>query len=93
MAILAIRARDYKFAEKPDHSPVTDADIVSQYVILEGLKSATPGIPVISEEFPAKGIGPVPNVFWLVDLWTAHGNLPLALTSLSLISVFLEAIR
>lgn len=66
-AILAIRARGYKFAEKPDHSPVTDADIVSQHVILAGLKSATPGIPVISEELPAKGIGPVPNVFWLVD--------------------------
>lgn len=66
-AILAVQTRGYKVTEKSDRSPVTDADIVSQQVILAGLKSATPEIPIVSEELPAKGTEPAPNVFWLVD--------------------------
>ena len=66
-AILAVRASGYKVAEKSDRSPVTDADIVSQQVILAGLKSATPDIPVVAEELPANATGPLRNVFWMVD--------------------------
>lgn len=66
-AILRVKSRGYKIAEKADHSPVTEADIVPQKIILEGLNLATPDIPVVAEEFPAKVTGSVSNIFWLVD--------------------------
>ena len=33
-AILRVKSRGYKIAEKADHSPVTEADIVPQKIIL-----------------------------------------------------------
>lgn len=66
-AILAVRAQGYRLTEKSDHSPVTDADIVSQQVILAGLKSATPDIPAFAEETPIFVTGSAPRIFWLVD--------------------------
>lgn len=65
IVVLAIRSRGFKVTAKPDHSPVTEADIASQALILAGLRSATPGIPVIAEESPTRRISSA--CFWLVD--------------------------
>jgi 3'(2'), 5'-bisphosphate nucleotidase len=64
--ILALRARGYQTTEKADRSPVTDADIASQGIIVAGLRSATPDVPVIAEESPSATGIPSP-IFWLVD--------------------------
>ena len=55
--------------EKADGSPVTLADEAAEAVILPALRALTPGIPVVSEEEVAQGIGPsrVGARFWLVD--------------------------
>jgi 3'(2'), 5'-bisphosphate nucleotidase len=55
--------------EKVDGSPVTLADEAAEAVILPALRALTPGIPVVSEEEVAQGIGPsrVGARFWLVD--------------------------
>ncbi len=54
---------------KADGSPVTLADDAAEAVILPALRALTPGIPVVSEEEVAQGIGPsrVGARFWLVD--------------------------
>jgi len=53
---------------KPDHSPVTEADLMSHNAILEFLKKLTPDIPVISEEAEFQNnININANQFWLVD--------------------------
>jgi 3'(2'), 5'-bisphosphate nucleotidase len=53
---------------KADSSPVTDADLRSEAVILDGLRRLAPAIPVISEE-GATAMGPpvVADRFFLVD--------------------------
>ena len=54
---------------KADASPVTAADEASEAVILEGLASLAPAIPVVAEEKVAAG--DIPDLdagpFWLVD--------------------------
>jgi 3'(2'),5'-bisphosphate nucleotidase len=37
-------------AEKPDASPVTAADLAAEAIIVEGLRSALPHVPVVTEE-------------------------------------------
>lgn len=68
-AIMAIYARDFEVEVKPDASPVTEADQVAEAIILEGLRSLTPEIPIVAEEEVAAGR--VPDIaggeFWLVD--------------------------
>ncbi|HET8728125.1 MAG TPA: 3'(2'),5'-bisphosphate nucleotidase CysQ [Alphaproteobacteria bacterium] len=69
-AILEIYAReDFGAARKSDGSPVTLADAAAERIILDGLATLTPGVPVIAEE--AHSAGHVPDVsggrFWLVD--------------------------
>jgi 3'(2'), 5'-bisphosphate nucleotidase len=49
-AILAVPRPKLHQREKPDHSPVTDADTTSETIILEGLARLLPNVPVISEE-------------------------------------------
>ncbi len=66
--ILAIRARGFAVQEKTDTSPVTAADHAAEALILEGLRAATPHIPIIAEEEVAAGKpGAVSPEFWLVD--------------------------
>lgn len=54
---------------KADGSPVTLADQAAESLILAGLATLTPGIPVVAEE--AAAAGQIPEVgndpFWLVD--------------------------
>lgn len=62
---MAIYAAPFDVTEKADHSPVTQADLAADAIIVPALAALTPDIPVISEErpLPAHAGG----TFWLVD--------------------------
>lgn len=66
--ILAVRARGFDTMHKSDASPVTEADHAAEALIVEGLRAATPGIPVIAEEEHAAGAAWAEHhEYWLVD--------------------------
>jgi 3'(2'), 5'-bisphosphate nucleotidase len=48
--ILEIYRRDFAIEYKEDHSPVTEADKEANALIVSGLKSSYPDIPVLAEE-------------------------------------------
>jgi len=68
-AILEVYNKDFEVEHKADNSPLTEADQKSNDIIIEGLKSAYPDIPLISEESKEipyderKGW----EYFWLID--------------------------
>jgi len=67
-SIMAVYATDFGVSGKADSSPVTEADLRAEAVILAGLRLLAPAVPIISEE--AASAGDVPeagSVFWLVD--------------------------
>ncbi|WP_338664217.1 3'(2'),5'-bisphosphate nucleotidase CysQ [Pararoseomonas sp. SCSIO 73927] len=67
-AINAIRAAGFAVERKSDESPVTEADRVAEALIVEGLRAATPGIPVVAEEEVSAGLRPaLAERYWLVD--------------------------
>lgn len=68
-AIMGIYAQDFMVYEKADESPVTDADLASEQIIYNGLKTLFPDIPVVGEEHTANGEEPdlSSQYFWLVD--------------------------
>ena len=67
-AIMAIYAKAFGHELKDDKSPVTEADIAAEAIILAGLAQADPATPVISEEAAAAGrIPQVDGTFYLVD--------------------------
>ena len=49
-AILGVYASSFTVAEKDDRSPLTEADLQSERLILAGLRRLAPEIPVLSEE-------------------------------------------
>jgi 3'(2'), 5'-bisphosphate nucleotidase len=49
-AIMAVYPGAFTVLRKPDDSPVTQADLESQRIILDGLATLTPGVPVLAEE-------------------------------------------
>ncbi len=49
-AIMAVYAGAFTVETKSDNSPLTQADLESQRVILEALAALTPDVPVLSEE-------------------------------------------
>ncbi|MFY2764048.1 3'(2'),5'-bisphosphate nucleotidase CysQ [Arenimonas sp. MALMAid1274] len=49
-AILVVYAQDFDVVSKDDASPLTQADLASHHIIVEGLKALAPDIPVLSEE-------------------------------------------
>jgi 3'(2'), 5'-bisphosphate nucleotidase len=55
--------------KKPDNSPVTQADLLAHQIIVEGLSTLTPDIPILSEEDPDFSFATRSgwNYFWLVD--------------------------
>ncbi|MBE7638548.1 3'(2'),5'-bisphosphate nucleotidase CysQ [Sneathiella sp. P13V-1] len=67
--ILEIYNRDFEIDTKSDESPVTEADVAAEKIILEGLSKVTPDIPVLAEESVAAGRVPdlSGGTFWLVD--------------------------
>ena len=48
--IMGIYARDFSISSKEDNSPLTEADIASHRILVRGLRTLTPSIPVLSEE-------------------------------------------
>lgn len=68
-AILAVYARDFGVEAKADRSPLTEADLASHRVLVEGLRALAPGIPVLSEESPATEVAErrAWRRLWLVD--------------------------
>jgi 3'(2'), 5'-bisphosphate nucleotidase len=68
-AVMKVYATDFDYETKEDSSPVTEADIAAEAIILEGLAALTPDIPVIAEEQMAADNKPELNGphFWLVD--------------------------
>ena len=67
--IMSVYESDFAHQRKLDHSPVTEADVAAERVILEGLARLTPEIPVIAEEQAAADGLPTGTsaMFWLVD--------------------------
>jgi 3'(2'), 5'-bisphosphate nucleotidase len=67
--ILEVYAQDFEVLSKADESPVTAADERAEAVILAGLATLAPGVPVVAEERAAAGkipeVGDAP--FFLVD--------------------------
>lgn len=49
-AILDVYAQDFSVEHKDDRSPLTQADLASHRIIVEGLRALTPDLPVLSEE-------------------------------------------
>jgi len=67
-AIMAVRRAGFAVDRKADRSPVTEADRIAEALVVEGLRAATPDIPVIAEEETEAGLAPAPaDRFWLVD--------------------------
>ncbi len=67
-AIMEVYRSDFAVTAKDDKSPVTEADVRSERIILDGLARLTPDIPVIAEEEAAAGRTPAHRErFWLVD--------------------------
>jgi len=54
-AIMRVEAAGPKARIKSDQSPVCDADVLAEAVILEGLARHTPQFPVVAEELSASG--------------------------------------
>jgi 3'(2'), 5'-bisphosphate nucleotidase len=66
--ILKVQEAGFTVQSKQDHSPVTLADMRAEKIITEGLRAATPDIPVIAEEEVSGGKHTAGGAeFWLVD--------------------------
>src|SRR6476661_3755182 len=67
-AILEVVRRGFEVEQKPDTSPVTEADRLAELIILAALAKAAPGVPVIAEEEVAAGRIPAhDDTYFLVD--------------------------
>jgi 3'(2'), 5'-bisphosphate nucleotidase len=66
--ILRVYGTDFDVRHKADRSPVTDADVQAEAIILAALARLTPDITVVSEEAASESVAPaVGRRFWLVD--------------------------
>src|SRR5215471_1019658 len=67
-AILKVYATAFDVQQKTDKTPVTEADLASERVIVAMLTEAFPEIPIASEELvEAEGLPPWAARFWAVD--------------------------
>jgi 3'(2'), 5'-bisphosphate nucleotidase len=68
-AILEVYASDFDVQAKDDESPLTQADLASNRIIVAGLEALTPGVPIISEEsgLPDFAERSQWNPYWLID--------------------------
>jgi 3'(2'), 5'-bisphosphate nucleotidase len=67
-AILGVYSRAFDVQQKTDKTPVTEADLASERIIVAMLSEAFPDIPVVSEELvEAEGLPPWAARFWAVD--------------------------
>lgn len=66
--ILKIYAEPFAVVQKADQTPVTDADLAAERVIVGMLTDAFPDIAIVSEETaPKDGFKPPAARFWVVD--------------------------
>ncbi len=67
-AAMRVYADPFEVTQKTDSTPVTEADLASERVIVAMLTGAFPEIPVVSEEtVPEAGFESPAARFWLVD--------------------------
>jgi len=68
-AILEVYATDFDVQSKADESPLTQADLASNRLIVAGLKELTPDIPIITEEagLPSFEVRRRWQRYWLID--------------------------
>jgi len=67
-AIMRIYAEPFEVIQKSDQTPVTEADLAAERVIVKMLTEAFPDIPIVSEETaPEDGFKPPAARFWCVD--------------------------
>ena len=67
-AAMQVYADPFEVTQKDDKTPVTEADLASERVVVAMLTEAFPDIPVVSEEtVPEAGFEPPASRFWLVD--------------------------
>lgn len=67
-AILKVYATPFDVQQKLDKTPVTEADVAAERIIVKMLREAFPEIPVVSEELvDAEGLPPTASRFWAVD--------------------------
>lgn len=68
-AIMEIYKRDFEIYDKSDNSPLTEADLASHKVIVEGLKKIAPRLSILSEESSQEDVkGRMSwQTYWLVD--------------------------
>jgi 3'(2'), 5'-bisphosphate nucleotidase len=64
--IMGYRRDGFDVIRKPDGSPVTSADPAAEAIIIDGLKSIAPTIPIIAEESDNGDISDA-DYFWMVD--------------------------
>jgi 3'(2'), 5'-bisphosphate nucleotidase len=65
--IIGLQAAEIEARRKPDGSPVCQADLRAEQLILARLAALLPDVTVIAEESFAPGAGPAPERFLLVD--------------------------
>ncbi len=66
--IMRVYAEPFDVIQKGDNTPLTEADLASERVIVAMLTAAFPDIPVVSEETaPEDGFKPPAARFWVVD--------------------------
>ncbi|MBV9015748.1 MAG: 3'(2'),5'-bisphosphate nucleotidase CysQ [Alphaproteobacteria bacterium] len=67
-AVMRVYADPFEVTQKDDKTPVTEADLASERVIVDLLTAGFPDIPVVSEEtVPAEGFASPALRFWVVD--------------------------
>lgn len=66
-AILAVNQKTVGQRDKSDGSPVTEADLSADRIIVEGLQNLYPDIPIVSEERVDESTGPFSGSFFMVD--------------------------
>jgi 3'(2'), 5'-bisphosphate nucleotidase len=66
--IMRVYAEPFDVIRKDDNTPLTEADLASERVIVDMLTAAFPDIPIVSEETaPEDGFKPPAARFWVVD--------------------------
>jgi 3'(2'), 5'-bisphosphate nucleotidase len=66
--IMRVYAEPFDVIQKGDNTPVTEADLAAERVIVGMLTEAFPEIPIVSEETaPEDGFKPPAARFWVVD--------------------------
>ncbi len=67
-AVMRVYADPFEVTQKTDKTPLTEADLASERVIVEMLTAAFPDIPIVSEEtVPDAGFSSPASRFWCVD--------------------------